>query len=97
MLNTHKIIVNVTQEHIDRGKRKSCEHCPIALAVLETLELSQDGPGGALLGVADSYVCFYNKDSYQSKLPPVAADFIDAFDRDKGFVYPFSFELEVPV
>lgn len=96
-MKTRKIIVDVTQEHIDCGVRKSCDHCPISLAVLEALELSQDGPDDLILGVTDSYVCFYNKNSYQSKLPPVASDFIDAFDRDKGLVYPFSFELEVPV
>jgi hypothetical protein len=96
-MKTRKVTINVTQKHIDKGAQKYCYRCPITLAVLEALELSQDGPDGIILGTADCYVCFYNKDSYQSKLPQVAVDFIECFDRNKGLVSPFSFELEIPV
>lgn len=98
-----KITINVTQEHIDSGAQKSGEHCPIALTVLEKLGLSQNGPEDIILAVSDTHVNFIhtlngnNYCSYKAKLPQVAIDFIECFDRNRNMVYPFSFELEVPV
>lgn len=97
MSATHKITVNVTQEHINNGAQKACELCPIALAILQAMNLpSQDGPDDALVGVGVYAVDFYYRD-FKSPLPQVAIDFIECFDRNRYFVYPFSFELEVPV
>jgi hypothetical protein len=36
------LIVEVTQEDIDHGERGSCRTCPIALAVIWTLDLSEN-------------------------------------------------------
>ncbi len=96
MSATRKITVNVTQEHIDSGVQRACEQCPITLAILQAMGLpAQDGPDDVSLGVADVYVDFYYAD-FKSMLPQVAIDFIECFDRNRGFVYPFSFQLVVP-
>lgn len=96
-MKTKQITINVTKEHIDNGAQKTCELCPIAMAILQAMNLPrQDGPGEVLLGVADVYVDFYYRD-FKSTLPQVAIDFIECFDRNRNMVYPFSFELEVPV
>lgn len=80
------IVVDVTQEHIDQGKRSSCEECPIALAIKEVnpkyidvkVELEHVVCGGVTY-----------------KLPYLASQFVYSYDYfDKGYCEPFSFILE---
>lgn len=78
------MIINVTQDHIDRGKMGRACRCPIALAVLEQLNLS--------VGL----VCVTSHTLYiESKghlMPPEASEFVTRFDAEKP-VSPFTFEV----
>lgn len=80
--------VNVTQEHIDKGARMSCDGCPIALALKEA-------------GLPDVEV-FANRVSRNAftsdletwELPTNARAFIQSFDNYR-IVEPFHFDIEV--
>jgi hypothetical protein len=54
------LTVEVTQEDIDQGRRGDCERCPIALAVVRTLDL---GPHGfAMVNYTEVIIQEYNDD-----------------------------------
>lgn len=83
-----KYTINLTQKHIDRGRPRSCFHCPVALAI-------QDGVGrtvGVMSLHEQSYACFENG---VTALPPAAVQLARDFDQGRP-VQPMSFELEVP-
>lgn len=78
------MIVKVTQEHIDKGRKSSCVSCPVALAFEEAGKLAFVGveavrPLGGFI---------------EARLPVEATRFIRAFDRDEQ-VTPFEFEVEL--
>lgn len=50
--------IRVTQHHIDTGYRQSCRYCPVALAVVEELQLNN-----LTILVSPDYVGFYPKGS----------------------------------
>jgi hypothetical protein len=79
--------IEVTQEDIGNGKRKSCWGCPIALAVGRTANLSF---GERFVG--STFIEWFDGRWHRSEVPPLAAQFIEAFDAGKP-VKPFSFEL----
>lgn len=84
--------INVTIEHIEKGKKHDCGECPIALAIKEVVK------DGVEFGVGTGRVTFQqpNSGEYHSEyLPLVATGFIMGFDR--GYpVVPFTFELPIP-
>lgn len=82
------MIINVTQEHIDKGIATQPCLCAISLAIREQARLKDAAV------VAD--VWRPNLDYIYYPLPVVARDFAYAFDRGEK-VSPFSFELEIPV
>ena len=82
-----KFTIDVTQEDINDGKQKSYWKCPIALALKR--KTGKD--------YFVSYMVSLSND-IESKLvpiPPLAADFIRAFDAGRP-VHPFTFEIELP-
>ena len=79
------MIIKVTQEHIDAGTRKSCFHCPIALAVKEATCMD---PAVRPYGVR-----FYAYPKYIIELPNSAIRFIENFDNHVP-VKPFEFNLD---
>jgi hypothetical protein len=84
-----KTTINVTQEHIDKGKKGKCRECPIALAVQEKCisEISVGVISGAI---------FFDDDSHPaSEMAVEAIRFVWAFDLN-GKVEPFSFDLDIP-
>jgi hypothetical protein len=78
--------LKVTQDHINRGVRNNCWHCPIALAFKEL---------GLSTTVGRTEVCYEDIDSfYTLPLPAEATQF--TFNFDAGFaVQPFECEVEI--
>ncbi len=91
MKNTAKrILIKVTQKHINKGQRNSSTSCPVSNAVCETLELQSfnvsTGPNN--ICVLEDGICkVFN-------LPRSAYQFIMEFDKEgKKAVNPFNFYL----
>jgi hypothetical protein len=85
-----KLHVNVTQNHIDRGKRCNSERCPVALSILEVL------PEVSYVAVDERiYVELSDSGDYiKADTPDEVCSFARAFDKGK-LVKPFSFEVEL--
>jgi hypothetical protein len=84
------MLITVTQEHIERGKKKNCAECPVALALHDA-------------GFPDAYVSFdrvwaspddrlNNYNCLLAFLPILVRVWISNFDSGKH-VEPFEFEL----
>jgi hypothetical protein len=81
-----KYLIDVKQEHIDKGRRTSASSCPIALAIVDAT--------GKSAGVTRDYIALYGFMSMRHYMPPKEAqDFIRKFDMQIP-VEPFSFVLE---
>ena len=85
---TKTITVNVTQKDIDEGKERSCERCPVALAVnraldTDTNECSVSGYAVHLDGPTSTGF---------AQLPDEAVKFIERFDC-RRLVTPFTFNI----
>ena len=85
-----KVLIDVTQECIDKGVRGDCELCAVAIAA-RNCELFGE------CRVRDTYL--FASRSYggpgRIELPMIAQQFIKRFDG-VATVKPFSFEVEVP-
>jgi hypothetical protein len=78
--------IEVTQEHIDNGKCKDANYCPIALAIQDALNLnaSQVEVDGIFIEVND----------HPFETTEEIDGFVDAFDHGKP-VAPFTFDLPI--
>lgn len=89
------IQINVTQQHIEDGARRSCDRCPIALAMLKA-------------GFPSPYISStwarlnhdYGQPEHQGRrqqvnLPKIVQQFVRSFDSHHS-VHPFSFTIKVP-
>jgi hypothetical protein len=84
--------VDITQKHIDNGKRFSSFMCPLALAL-------EDACPGRRFSVGPSTATIFELDGEEQtyRLPPKAQEFVATFDRQLP-VEPLGFELdETPV
>ena len=82
--------VEVTAEHIRRGKKNDCFLCPVALAV--------SGACGRRVNAAVRQIGVKNRngeDYGYVDTPVPAQQFMKAFDRGEA-VEPFAFDLDVP-
>lgn len=91
------LILEVTQEDIDNGKRRNCSLCPIALALMRKFNLdpSEDSLDAARVGLTMASifpVMDRKRKSQYFYLPDEASEFIKDFDS-KLPVKPFSFTL----
>lgn len=90
-----EVKIEVTQNHIEAGARRSCDRCPIALALLDA-------------GFPSPYVSSkwarlnhdYGQPEQQGKrqqvsLPEIAQQFVRFFDSPHHSVEPFSFTIKV--
>lgn len=85
--------VKVTQEHINRGLRRDCNKCPIALAIINRKNISYVRVEETIVYVARlSKVNKINRSLYL--LPSEAIKFIKTFDSGSEVVKPFSFEMK---
>ena len=93
--------INVTQDHIDKGKKDSCHGCPIALALTEQIPLPNGHKWCARRDHAKIHVELLaekpaNYDFYNYGGTPLswnAESFIRDFDSSMP-VEPFSFEFD---
>lgn len=88
------IIINVTQDEINRGERNKCKSCPIALSIIRSVDYPH-------VYVGKNIVTFYTSHDFSRilpskivKLPKEIQNWIYAFDS-KMPVMPISFELDV--
>jgi len=77
------MLVEVRQEHIDKGRPLSIYSCPVAHALQDQT--------GELAYVSQNYCLVNGKDI---DLPPLVREFIRKYDEGST-VYPFSFNLEL--
>lgn len=78
--------IKVTQEHIDRGTKKACSTCPVALALREATGMECE---------VSTTIAFLPNNDNGIPLPIDAKDFIRRFDAGT-LVQPFEFELPIP-
>lgn len=78
------MLIDVTQECIDKGERGSMGFCPIALAI-------------GNLGIEHCWVgrhkVIFDYDT-EAALPEIAMQFVRAFDEGEAAVQPIQFEIE---
>ena len=82
------MLINVTQEHIDNGLKRTCGKCPVALALLSA------GAPDPFVGKDMVWIDFSDPDCMGIVLPKEAHNFIHEFDEGKK-VEPFSFTLNI--
>jgi hypothetical protein len=84
-----KVRIRVTEKHIDAGKPRKCNTCPIALAITDQTKATDVNVGvdNVLISAGGSYA--------KVELPEKAENFIADFDEEKA-VKPFSFALDLP-
>lgn len=78
--------ITVTEEHIQKGERRSCGRCPIAQAIHESTGVAMEVGIASAWPANGPYKCI--------DLPREAQVFIDRFDRGSR-VRPFTFEFPV--
>lgn len=83
-----EIVVEVTQEHIENGKRSDGGCCPIALAMRAAIKEYED------IRVDDDFIEFEDADgaSWKVTMPSAGKKFVKMFD-DGGEVTPFTMTL----
>ena len=87
------MLIEVTQKHIEHGRRGECSHCPVALALQDYGFKNVSVYGGGFdhgtvkqkLDATSEFVV----------LPDFVSGWISNFDY-QGTGEPFSFELQVP-
>jgi hypothetical protein len=88
--------IQVTQDHINAGKKEDCQKCPIALAIAEAIPNIHVSVFGKLSSVcnapAEFRQAYIRLDGIGYRLPQEASDFIDDFDYSRE-VRPFEFKL----
>jgi hypothetical protein len=84
MESSNKVTVEVTQDDINKGKRRCCESCAITLALTRAFGKKTEA----------AISCFSNEDGIGA-LPSKAVAFIWDFD-DMKHVEPFTFEVKRP-
>jgi len=85
------MIIQVTQEDIDNGRRSSSSHCPVALAFARAL-----GIDNRQVVVGPSYMYSNLLDANKKyNTPSIACGFIIFYDSGQK-VHPFEFELGEP-
>lgn len=81
------VTVEVTRRDIVNGRRRSCRHCPIALALGRLMATDNVFVGDTRAGVGETDLLF--------DLPEEAVRFIRDFDACEP-VSPFTFTLDLP-
>lgn len=86
-----EIEVNVTQNHINRGKPDDASNCPIALALFEIME--KNNIRVEVEVVPDQVTLSNILEASNFELPESAANFVAKFDNNER-VMPFKFTLK---
>lgn len=85
------MIIEVTQEDINKGIPRQCALCPVALATKRA--------SGRELQVTKNKILMFSNISGEKaqwiQLPEKVVDFIQVYDTTRKKLKPFSFELEI--
>ena len=81
------LLINVTQDHINKGSRGQCRNCPIALALLDN--------GFENVAVFEGVIDTYHKEYgyWYYYIPPELQEIINNYDKT-GKMDPLEFELK---
>lgn len=94
-----ELIVDVTQEDINKGNRGSCRTCPVAVAMNRALDNAGRMPAFHFARVAASIWDLASPEGccprWSGQLPDRVRGFIEAFDSYHTSL-PFSFWIEIP-
>ncbi len=84
--------IQVKQELIEKGVRKSPWYCPTSLAIREALGIPDEDAEKVCMASTymEIYGKIYHEDSYECLRYPLKA--VRAYD-DTGYMMPFEFEL----
>ena len=85
------MVIQVTQEHINRGVREHCRSCPVALAVNEAF-----GVTNAEVNLLWIVINRGKSSERHYEFPLHVQRRIARFDRNQP-MYPFQFELGEPI
>ena len=88
-----KVVVDVTQEHIDKGEANSPCDCPIALALRDAGIVSPSVYDKIGLGTTNADLTSAMADDW-IECPSIVSKFVSDFDEYR-YVEPFTFQLEV--
>lgn len=80
------MLIEVTQEHIDKGVKKNCQNCPVAIAAQAVLQNSDIRMG--------QWTLYDSRFTTIARVPFVVTDFVNRFDLGLP-VQPFSFNLKI--
>lgn len=85
------MLIHVTQKHIDNGRRKKCDKCPVSLALSEAT-----GKEWLVTATHLCYTKWFSKNGWSNDIvtPTYVAVKVKNYDR-YGVMAPFSFELEI--
>lgn len=84
------IEIFVSSKDIRLGNKKSCNSCPIALALMRVIEIRY------LISVFEKKVEITSSQStFELDLPLVASQFIEDFDKGRVRT-PFTFKMDIP-
>lgn len=91
------MIIKVTQECINKGKRKDARFCPVACALKDNGITTPVLVGGRIYKVSPDSPYSTPNDEYTliAPMPQSVKDFINAFDNVKKVVQPFEFEVDI--
>lgn len=90
------MIIKITEQDIEAGKRNDCEKCPIALALNRAFE----NPKGFTISVCEDFVELFavgdSEGNLYFNLPANAQEFVFDFDNmeENERPEPFSFRLD---
>lgn len=89
--------IEVTNKHIQKGRRRSCNQCPIALAIYDKIRERPyiDAVVGTDAFILENGLIGDNAIHHKAPLPLKAQSFISAFDNEQD-VHPTSFSLSIP-
>lgn len=90
------MLIQVKQEHIDKGEREDCFGCPIFWALSEALGRDFSELGGSMVGISSKVIMITRpfKDAVELETPGPVRRRIRHYDRT-GKMRPFSFELAI--
>jgi hypothetical protein len=85
------LTISVTQDHINNGKKKDCNKCPIALATMDLLDY-EERPFVSVRVDTNTLDVKEEEGQYYTTyyLPQIAKDFIRIFDNE-NHVEPIEF------
>ena len=88
-----RLHVEVTRRDIAAGRKRACDACPIALALLRCDGISEVW--------VDDQISVRTRESpflpFTASIPPLVQEFVDRFDAGEDDLCPLTFDVDVEV